>query len=236
MLGKLIVACPAAARLRDDVRDALRVTNLAGIHNLEHYGQLERATDQKTRWHKAFYAACAHGEIDFAPLIAFARRVVGEPIVYQRVPTFRVCFPGNVGVGEFHRDRDYNHGRDEINFWLPLTDVHAENSVWIESAEGREDFTPTPMKFGEILIFDGANLKHGNSGGDCGLTRVSFDFRVVPRRLFVPRADATINTGMRFDAAPGGYFAAWPEPVENLEALRTDWRELVADPPAGAMR
>ena len=26
----------------------------------------------------------------------------------------------NLGVGEWHRDRDYNHGVDEINLWLPF--------------------------------------------------------------------------------------------------------------------
>lgn len=232
MISKLIVPCPPAHAIRRDVERALDTGWLELLHNVQRYGRLERSTDQKTRWHAAFYAAFERGAIDTSALVRFARDVVGEPIVYQRVPTFRVCFPGNVGVGEYHRDRDYNHGPDEINFWLPLTDVYAENSVWIETAEGREDFEPTPMSFGNVLIFDGANLKHGNSGGDCGRTRVSFDFRVVPRRLFVPRNDVTINTGMRFDI--GGYFEEYDGCARPARSRAAS--VVVNEPAAGAMR
>ena len=41
-----------------------------------------------------------------------------EKIVYQAKPTLRVQFPGNKAVGGWHRDRDYNHPIDEINFWV----------------------------------------------------------------------------------------------------------------------
>ena len=39
-----------------------------------------------------------------------------ESFVYQRVPTFRVQHPNNLSVHYWHKDKDYSHSTDEINF------------------------------------------------------------------------------------------------------------------------
>jgi len=79
-------------------------------------------TDQTSPWHGPFYASFGRWQDAY---VDFLRDVVaprfGEPVYYQRVPTFRVHLPGNLAVGEFHTDAQYHHPEDEVSFWLPLT-------------------------------------------------------------------------------------------------------------------
>ena len=45
---------------------------------------------------------------------------------------------GRIGM---HKDGDYpGHYAAEINFWVPVTAVAGNNSLFVESAEGRGDF------------------------------------------------------------------------------------------------
>src|SRR5947199_244560 len=83
------------------------------------------------------------------------RPYYGEAIAYQRVPTFRVQVPGNLSVGEFHRDKDYNHTEQEINWWVPLTPAYESNTVWLETEPDKGDYFPCAMEPGEILVFSG---------------------------------------------------------------------------------
>jgi len=186
---------------------ALGIDRLDELHQGSEYPLLSRHEDQSTQFHAALYDL---GPDFYDIYIRFLTEVVqpfiGEDIIYQRVPTFRVHLPGNVAVGEFHRDSDYAHGPGEINFWLPVTRAWATNTVWIESEEGAEDFEPHECEIGEVLIFDGVRLKHGNRVNATGKTRVSFDFRIVPRSRFRPSENVSINTNLKFDL--GGYFDA----------------------------
>jgi hypothetical protein len=198
--------------LRSCVANALGLSpvNFEFLHVGSHYPLFDRASDQSTSFHKAFYAGFS--EYVESTYVNLVREVIrpryAEPIVYQRIPTFRVHLPGNVAVGEFHRDRDYMHSEVEENYWLPLTACWGNNSLWVETAPGREDFQPVKMEYGQILKFDGANLKHGNRVNDTQATRVSMDFRVVPLSKYSDSERQTINTKMRF--AIGGYFNRMP--------------------------
>ena len=125
-------------------------------------------------------------------------------LVYQKIPTFRTQLVNNLGVGEWHRDRTYNHGTTEVNFWMPFTDTNETNTIWMESREGLEDFMPYTVKYGEILVFDGANLLHGNKTNTSDVTRVSVDFRLVDPAKFIPNEAGSINMNAAFDL--GGYF------------------------------
>lgn len=126
-------------------------------------------------------------------------------IVYQTVPTFRVQIPGNLSVGEFHTDKDYNHGEEEINWWIPVTRAYGTNTVWIESEPNKKDYQPYELGPGQALIFSGANLSHGNKVNDTPHTRVSLDFRVVPARDFKSRDTESMIRKLKMDI--GGYFA-----------------------------
>ena len=112
-----------------------------------------------------------------------AKNVFKESLVYQSKPTLRVMFPNNKAVGDFHRDREYNHPLEEINIWVPITSSKNTNSIWIESKFDKSDYMPMNLEYGEFLIFD-SGLKHGNKINLENKTRLSFDFRVIPYSLW----------------------------------------------------
>jgi ectoine hydroxylase-related dioxygenase (phytanoyl-CoA dioxygenase family) len=125
-------------------------------------------------------------------------------LIYQKIPTFRAHLVDNLGVGEWHKDRTYNHGTTEVNFWLPFTDTYDTNTIWVESKEDLGDYSPHNVKYGEILVFSGANLMHGNKINKTTDTRVSVDFRLVEPTKFIPNTEGSINMKTPFDI--GGYF------------------------------
>ena len=102
-----------------------------------------------------------------------------EKLIYQRKPTLRIHLPENKSVGGFHRDRDYNHPIEEINIWVPITSACNTNTIWIESEFDKTDYSPMNLNFGQAVIFD-SGLMHGNKVNIENLTRLSFDFRVIP--------------------------------------------------------
>lgn len=101
----------------------------------------------------------------------------------QNVPSFRCHLAGAGSASEFHRDGDpeYKITPGVINGWLPLTTVSGRNSLYIESERGSEDYRPVSLQPGKILIFDAYHLKHGSYANDTPSTRVSFDFRFLPK-------------------------------------------------------
>lgn len=187
----------------------VHVLDLDRLHEsaTEKYAVFRRDNDQSSEFHRRFYAAFEQDvQPDYRRLVQQTVRAMYDgPIVYQRVPTFRVHLPGNLAVGEFHRDRDYQHSPREENYWLPLTRAWGTNTIWIESEPDRGDFRPAEVTYGQILRFDGANLVHGNKVNSTSKTRVSMDFRVIPMAHYEESDRVTINTKMRF--AIGDYFS-----------------------------
>ncbi len=208
------------------VRQALAVEDLSALHTMgDGYRRFDRAHDQSTPFHARFYAWLKDAPVFESLYLEFLREVavpmVDDHVVYQRIPNLRVHLPGNVAVGEFHRDRDYDHGSGEINLWMPLTRAWDSNTVWIESEPDKADFSSVPMDYGQLLVFDGANLRHGNHDNQTGVTRVSLDFRVLPMSAYAPREERTVNQEMRFTI--GEYFEvlspeslpSWDQPASS---------------------
>jgi ectoine hydroxylase-related dioxygenase (phytanoyl-CoA dioxygenase family) len=182
--------------------------NLHSTLNVD-YSVFDVDTDQSTIFHKLFYTLANREDSDFYHVYKeFIRNEVtkemGSDIIYQKYPTFRTHLPNNLGVGAFHKDRDYNHSESEVNFWLPVTDTWGTNTIWCESEEDLGDYEPIEVKHGQVLIFNGATLSHGNKINDTGTTRVSFDFRVVKKSEFKPSGKETVSQGKKFEI--GDYF------------------------------
>tara|TARA_B100000787_G_scaffold30955_1_gene20810 strand:- start:2497 stop:3147 length:651 start_codon:yes stop_codon:yes gene_type:complete len=194
---------------RDLLIKHLDVSSLNFIHREKDFNyddKFERQNDQSTHYHKKFYELARTP--DFLNMYnSFIREVVkpifGEEVVYQKIPTFRLHFPGNIAVGEYHRDRNYRDPEwakrvKEFNFFLPLTDAYDSNTIWVESKEGKEDFSPMNSEYGQVIKWDGSNLLHGNKLNEETTTRVSFDFRVMPLSRYEPSVNGSINTGTLF--------------------------------------
>ena len=59
-------------------------------------------------------------------------------------------------------------------------------------------------EYGEFYEWDASNLTHGNKINVTSMTRVSFDFRVIPESRYIESDHKTINVGMPFRL--GGYY------------------------------
>jgi len=188
---------------KETIEKILNTTNLNLIHLVNNNNNeiLKRENDQSTYWHKTFYNNYSN---EFHDLYKKFIQKVLKPgfawnrMVYQNKPSFRVHLVKNIAVGEWHRDRTYSHNVNEINIWLPFTDAYDTNTIWTESQEGLEDFMPYDVKYGEFLIFNGANLLHGNKMNETNDTRVSIDFRVINHSIYKEAEGAAINTNLKF--------------------------------------
>jgi hypothetical protein len=190
-----------------EVAKALNVESLEQVPIDENISLRTRFNDQDTKYHSAYYRSSSTVQELYNRFIKeFVSTLFTESFCFQAVPTFRVHLPNNVAVGEFHSDGDYNHQVGEINFWLPLTRCWDSNSIWIEREIGSGDYDPISAVPGQIVIFDGVRLRHGNKVNNTRVTRFSFDFRCLPLSLYTPRDDArSINAGKRL--VLGDYFS-----------------------------
>ena len=101
----------------------------------------------------------------------------------QRPPSFRCHLAGAGTISAFHRDGDPKYGLrpGSINGWLPLTIVDGNSSIYVETALDSKEFRSISMIPGELLLFDAFHLMHGSLRNDRQTSRVSFDFRFVPK-------------------------------------------------------
>jgi ectoine hydroxylase-related dioxygenase (phytanoyl-CoA dioxygenase family) len=83
-----------------------------------------------------------------------------------------------------------------------VTQATKTATIWMESEYEKNDFQPKELEVGEFLIFDSA-LKHGNEINREEYTRVSFDFRVIPKTLYSGSEQVTANRGHKLSL---GYY------------------------------
>jgi hypothetical protein len=166
----------------------------------------EPGKDSDTIFHQKFYNKLRSGWKEFVDTYELFIRERIAPImgskdglIYQTWPTLRVHLPGNVAVGGWHRDRDYNHPPGEINFVVAITPMFESNAIVAERNPGALDFCHFTMAPGQLAMFDGNQCIHGNLPNTTGKTRVSFDFRVLPTECYNPDHQLTsLSTGNRF--------------------------------------
>lgn len=171
-----------------------------------------REKDQSTNWHKLFYDWARtekFTELYENFILSVVKPLYDKDIIYQSIPTFRVAYPNNIAVGEFHKDKYYRNKEwaakvKEDNFFLPFTDAFDSNTIWVESEEDKGDFSPMNCKYGEFIQWDGSNLTHGNKINNTGRARVSIDFRIIKYSNYSPSEYGSINTQTKFQI--GGYY------------------------------
>jgi len=101
----------------------------------------------------------------------------GRKISYSMHPKMRVHLSGTDSVSNFHRDVCITGREEQINVYLPFTDVFNGCTLWAENGYGTEKYEPLNLKYGQALIWDGGYIKHGTIKNDTEFTRVSCDFR-----------------------------------------------------------
>ena len=192
------------------VQKLFLVDDLSAIN--ENVEVFKRENDQSTSYHRMFYKWIR--EEDTLKLYdKFIHDVIcplyDEKIIYQAIPTFRVCYPNNIAVGEYHKDKHYRdidwaEQVNELNYFLPITDAFDTNTIWAESEEDKGDYSAMNCNYGEIIQWDGSNLMHGNKLNDTGKCRISMDFRVIKKSKYIDSDHETINTKIKFGI--GGYY------------------------------
>ncbi len=143
-----------------------------------------------------------------------------ENILYQKIPNIRISFPGLSAIGKhldsideniigIHKDNDFGHCSDEINYILPITNMYDTNSIYYEPYF---DSGLDPNKYINLQLdtdyffqcyFN--KLLHYNKRNTTGKTRISFDFRVIPGSKYVDtdKKSITHDIGLKL----GEYFA-----------------------------
>ncbi|CAD7929911.1 unnamed protein product [Amoebophrya sp. A25] len=157
-------------------------------------------------------------------------------LLTQEQPVLRVVFPhSTTAPSRPHRDLDYGHLPQEVNYWVPLSQLSSKNSLYCESLPGAGDYAPFNGGVGDCVKFWGMGLHHyahvdrtkspvGQRHhtatdpvvGDCqenedSSTRVSFDFRVLPVFHHAEDVCCTLSTEERF----------------QLDQRATEFRQLV---------
>tara|TARA_B100002052_G_C15886615_1_gene601878 strand:- start:8140 stop:8811 length:672 start_codon:yes stop_codon:yes gene_type:complete len=193
-----------------------RILPREGISNLHYhksYNLFERENDQSTIWHECFYKMIVKDNSFNKIYVKFLAEKIKpryqEKIVFQKIPTFRVHLPNNVSVGEFHKDKHYRSENwadevKELNYFLPLTKAYKTNTIWAETKEDKGDFKAIESDYGQCVEWSATNLTHGNKKNITGKTRVSFDFRIIPKSRFLESNHLSINTKIPFSI--GGYY------------------------------
>ena len=124
---------------RNIINNWLNTKDLSKLHEIKQYEHFDRKHDQSTQWHEMFYTMIRIDKTFNRVYVNFLTDIIkprfNEEIVYQKIPTFRVHLPGNVSVGEFHKDKDYRNKEwaekvKEMNYYVPLTKAYGTNTIW----------------------------------------------------------------------------------------------------------
>lgn len=155
-----------------------------------------RVGAERTDFHAQLYAI---GEPFLKIYRGFVRELLGtgaSAYLYQTIPSFRVHLPGNVATGNFHRDADFGHQEETLNYLVPLTPMAQSSSVWIEGYGADGSLGAVQLTPGRFLRFHAARLLHGSYPNQTGRARVSFDFRVLPKSAYRPTDARSAQLGV----------------------------------------
>jgi hypothetical protein len=119
-----------------------------------------------------------------------------EKIYFQKKPTLRLHLPNAISIGGYHRDSDYGHPKESINFWMPFVDTKKTNTLWLET-KIKNKFKPKILKWGDILMFD-SSIKHGVEINKENFTRASMDFRIIPKRNYKVSKNSSPKNKIKF--------------------------------------
>lgn len=167
------------------------------FENSESLTQITIDDDTKTNFHKKYYNSPYYNEL-INLYYTFLREVVlplfkdDEEFIVQKDPSFRINLPNNTALGYrpnmgdpedkigLHCDGDYAHPDGEINFMLTFGKQYGNNSCFVETSPGNEEYYPIEINFGEFVSFYGNKCRHFNRINDTNISRISIDFRVIP--------------------------------------------------------
>jgi hypothetical protein len=197
---------------------------LEDIHTKYDTSIIDKTTfenDTDTDFHKMYYKSPLYSTV-----IDVYQRFISDVIVHmfkedlvvQKEPSFRIHLPNNSALGKrkdqadgeiigMHCDGDYNHPREEINFMITITGQSKTNSCYIESEPMKGDFFPLHLEKGQFASFYGNQCRHYNMLNKEDTTRISFDFRIIPKRLYSDSTNSAVHSNRKFIV--GDYYTVY---------------------------
>ena len=191
----------------------LETDDMTKLHNEKEYPILTREEDMYMHWNQIYYKRWREDSSINDLYLKFLEEVIkprfGEEIIYQELPDIRIHLVKNVAVGDFHKDKTYRDSEwaekvNELNYFVPLTKAYGTNTLWAETEEDKGDYIPFESDYGECTEWFGSHMTHGNKINKTSMTRVSFDFRVIPKSRYFPSKHTSVN--MKIPFAIGGFY------------------------------
>jgi len=206
-------------RFRELVSELFQVDDLEKIHEdksdwvRDEYKKLNVHNENTTDFHEIFYKRLndnwtelykSYDDFIHTEIVP----IFNEKFHYQYLPSFRVHLPyENQAIHTWHSDSDqlHKHPKGEINIWLPLTKCYGTNTMWIESEPFKLDFKPLEGDYGNFWTNEGNVCMHGNKPNLTNITRISFDFRIIPLSKYDPNFKESSNDKLN-KFLLGGYY------------------------------
>ena len=91
------------------------------------------------------------------------------------------------------------HPLGEINCFYAINECLDTSALHVEKNLGFEDYFPLNLKAGEYAILNTSIFKHGDYMNKTSKTRVSMDFRFIPRKNLNP-SNSSLSKGIRFSS------------------------------------
>lgn len=197
------------------IKDVFEIENLETLHENYTYekGLCTNEDNSNSIYHKRFYDKIRNGWPEFIDLYEDliheeVTKLISEKFIFQTTPTLRVHLVNNWATPEFHCDSQegYNHPEGEINFLLPLTNCYSTNTLWVESEPMKGDYAPVVMSYGDLIMWNGNKLRHGNKINTTKESRVSFDFRILPLSKYNPEKHKVCTGTRKLKFEIGSYY------------------------------
>ncbi len=136
-------------------------------------------------------------------------------LIIQKTPNIRFHLPGFSNIGrrldckddnEFigvHYDGEFGHPKEEINVVLPITKMFETNSIYFESEPNKNinyiDYNNLKLDENEFYMGNLNQCKHYNKINKTNITRVSFDFRIIPYSKFKKSVESSATGKINFE-------------------------------------
>ncbi len=204
-------------KFRELIEDLYQENNLEKLHkkrpDLLPLEPLNFQNEVSTKFHNLFYNKLRKGWNEFRDVYEmFIKeemcKLIKEPFLYQYFPSFRVQIPNNKAVHKWHfdSDKDHKHPNGEINFCVAITKMKDTTAIWSETSPGKKDFFPMEANYGEFFNFNGNKCTHGNKVNTSENVRISFDFRILPKKKYNP-TNSTLSINKKKKFVIGEYYS-----------------------------
>jgi hypothetical protein len=184
----------------DDKSKLLKINELGNDRNSVLYNDYHTFVDNNVLFNNVYYKFIQNY---VKPMFS------NEKIIIQKTPNLRISFPNSSAIGQnknldkndiigIHKDTDFGHHENVVNFIIPITEMFDTNSIYYEpymnSLLDTDEYKNLILNTNEFFMGEFSNLYHFNKINKTGYTRMSLDFRVMKYEDYFKNIDYFKNT------------------------------------------